>query len=95
MGLDNYWDLPYLRAFDNWIFIFLRILAELMEGRMTMNEEERMSEFTNMGQIKKHFFPIAHQKEQDERAIKELGFGRWLADKFISDIKSAFKGGPK
>ena len=49
--------------------------------------------FTSMEQFESHFFPVAYEKQkQDRMSTKELA--RYLADKYLEKIKDLFKTKP-
>ena len=47
--------------------------------------------FKSFSEFKKYCFPKQYQKEQEEIRIKEIGFGKYLAEIFIEEMKRDLK----
>lgn len=47
--------------------------------------------FHSMNVVKKFYFPKRYKKEMEEKAIEKLGFGKWLAKCFLSEIRRKIK----
>ena len=43
--------------------------------------------FKSFSEFKRYCFPKEYQKEQEEKRIKEIGFGKYLAELFLERMR--------
>ena len=49
--------------------------------------------FHSTNAVRKYYFPKAYRKEMEEKAIENIGIGRFLANEFLREMKKKINRG--